>query len=519
MAVDTVEHPSGLRVVDGLVDTALERSIAAQLIERPDLLHEYSHPDFGLDCLADFHALAVVKAIANLLERKEKVNAGTVAVELETDGMQSVEVWYPTLVGRCPDVIRPDLYRAQTASLVRLAAKRKGVVTEGDRLEYEIDEFALRDAEPAPVDPWAAELARAAADVAKAIGERSAAERKPLFGIDATHLLAMDFPPTQWQVTGLVTRGGTVVVAGEPKAGVKTWLLIEGALAIATGTRMCGEFFSEKGVAAIFFAEDKAQAVRNRLRALIAGTNRTLEPGRLHLQPRGEFIDILKDEDLAWIVASARRLPKLDLLVLDPLRDIHTAAEDKSDEMSPVMKRLRLLGELLGCTIWISHHTPKANKDTSKRRAGQNMRGSSAIHGSIDSGIYIEPLDADGTNLFRAAVTSQIKDARSFGTFELELAIVDDESGAARRASWALSRPEAKDDEGYSVLAWIADLARDGNPQTVTDLRKHEGRPNGENGKPIPERRMVQIIRRLIDSRKVTTNLGRVVPIDFGGTT
>lgn len=149
MAVDTVEHPSGLRVVDGLVDTALERLIAAQLIERPDLLHEYSHPDFGLDCLADFHALAVVKAIANLLERKEKVNAGTVAVELETDGMQSVEVWYPTLVGRCPDVIRPDLYRAQTASLVRLTAKRRGAIAEVDNVENEIDEFALRDAEPA----------------------------------------------------------------------------------------------------------------------------------------------------------------------------------------------------------------------------------------------------------------------------------------------------------------------------------------------------------------------------------
>ena len=295
-------------------------------------------------------------------------------------------------------------------------------------------------------DPWQQELAKAREDVEKAIGTQSTADRKPLFGIDAVDLLRIEFPPAPWLVSGLITRGGTTVAAGEPKAGIKTWMLIEIAIAIATGTKAFGEFFAEHGRVAVFFAEDQAQSVRNRVRATLAGGDRTIAPNSLLLQPRGEFIDVLKDDDLAWVIASARRLGKLDLLVLDPLRDIHSGEEDKSDSMRDVMRRLRLLGELIGCTIAVSHHVPKQTKDNSSRRPGQNLRGSSAIHGSIDSGIYIQPGDADGINSFVAGVTSQVKNARSAGSFGLELSIRDDENGEAVSARWAFdsSAPQAE---------------------------------------------------------------------------
>jgi 5S rRNA maturation endonuclease (ribonuclease M5) len=310
---------------------------------------------------------------------------------------------------------------------------------------HTIDELVQVAASVEPIetgvlaDAWQLELAKAREDVDRALGTHNLHERKPLFGIDATELLKAQFPPAQWLVSGLITKGGTTVAAGEPKAGIKTWMLLEIAVAVATGTRAFGEFYAEHGRVAIFFAEDQAQSVRNRIRATLAGADRTLAPGSLLLQPRGEFIDILKDEDLAWVVASARKIGRLDLLVLDPLRDIHSGEEDKSDSMREVMRRLRLLGEVIGCTIAITHHVPKATKDNATRRPGQNLRGSSAIHGSIDSGLYIQPGDSDGTNAFAAGVTSQVKSARSAGAFGLELAILDDENGEAVSASWVHS--------------------------------------------------------------------------------
>lgn len=366
-------------------------------------------------------------------------------------------------------------------------------------------------------DPWTAELAQARADIEAKLDTTTRGQRAPLFGTDAVDLLQTEFPAPQWQVTGLVTKGGTTVVAGEPKAAVKTWLMLEGSIAIATGTKMLGEFYAEAGTVAIFFAEDHKQSVRNRVRALCAGANRTLTRGRLHLQPRGEFIDVLKDEDLAWIIASARRLPKLDLLVLDPLRDIHSGEEDKSDSMRDVMRRLRMLGEILGCTVWVSHHVRKPSKDSKAARPGTNARGSSAIHGSVDSGLYVEPGDGNGTDVFVATVTSQVKAARSAGEFTVELEIDDDENGEAVCARWTYSRvdfktgkdPAEADDD--ATHAWLVELAKRGEFLTETDLKKHPARPVVGKSR-ISERRVVAAIARLERTKRANRLMGRVHP-------
>ncbi len=365
--------------------------------------------------------------------------------------------------------------------------------------------------EPVEVDPFNREIAKALVDVRAILGTQRAIKRKPLFGTDVASLLKQDFAPTPFQVERLITTGGIATTAGEPKAGIKTWILIDGAIAIATGTKMCGEFTAKQGTVAIFFAEDQAQSVRNRVRALLAGRGLTsIEPGRFFLEPRGEFIDVLKEEDLAWIVASVRAIGRIDLLVLDPLRDIHSGEEDKSDSMRDVMRSLRVLGELLGCTVWVSHHTPKVTKDTSKRRPGQNLRGSSGIHGSIDSGIYIEPLDGDDTNVFRARATSQVKSGRSGGVFELELTIVDNEHGEAIRASWihakadpkkTASKTQADDDV---IFSFVRELAIAGETLSRTKLRDHDSRP-------IPYKRTEAAIDRLIEGKRLALVRGKVV--------
>ncbi|HEX7941567.1 MAG TPA: hypothetical protein VF488_07160, partial [Gemmatimonadaceae bacterium] len=103
--------------------------------------------------------------------------------------------------------------------------------------------------------------------------------------------------------------------------------------------------------------------------------------------------------------------------------------------MSAVLRKLRLLGELLGCTVVVVHHTAKISETSAKRRPGQQLRGSSAIHGAVDSGIYLSDLNGDGSKTFRNVVDSEIKGARSAGRFELSLAIEDDANGEAVRGN------------------------------------------------------------------------------------
>jgi hypothetical protein len=300
------------------------------------------------------------------------------------------------------------------------------------------------------------------------------------------------------------------MLGAEPKSG-KTWLATELAVAVATGSLACGEFAATLGAVAYFFAEDLAIQVRNRVRALCAARGvdpRTLK--NLFVCPRGKFLDVTKDEDLAWIVASCRLLGKLDLVVLDPLRDISSAAEDKSDEMSPVMRRLRLLGELLGCTVMVAHHAGKPTTDTAKRRPGQRMRGSSAIYGSTDSGIYFGIRGGDGRSRFDLEVDAEVKGARSAGHFELGLAVEDDHEGAAVRATWTVTRSDGKkagppehERDDAKALEFVRMLAARGEHLAKSVLREHDECP-------VPEHRMRHALGRLVDSGRLVLRGAKV---------
>ena len=362
------------------------------------------------------------------------------------------------------------------------------------------------DASPAveeQPETFAHDIKLALADIQRALGATRTADREPLF-VSARDLFAREYPATQWRVHGLVSEGGILMIGAEPKS-CKTWLASEVAVAVATGTSVCGEFPTARGAVAYFFAEDEARQVRNRVGALLAG--RQLNPAaledRLHVCPRGKFLDVTRDEDLAWIVASCRRIGKIDLLIADPLRDISSAAEDKSDEMSPVMRRLRLLGELLGSTVAVAHHAAKASADAAKRRPGQRMRGSGAIHGATDSGIYIGVRGGDGVAHFELEVDSEIKGARSAGRFALELSVQDDPDGAAVRATWAVTRDLQRSKTGALASAddsamfdLVRQLAIRGEHRSKTALRDHEECR-------VPDKRARAALERLIDTGRL----------------
>jgi hypothetical protein len=342
---------------------------------------------------------------------------------------------------------------------------------------------------PPPDDPqerFAVEMHRAMDEVKVAFGSGDdgavVALTTPLFE-PARGLFGRAFPATPWLVRGLLIAGGVGVISTEPKSA-KTWLATEIAVAVATGTRACGKF--ETGGprrVGYFYAEDLGEQVRNKIRALCAA--RKLDPAaasaNLFVQPRGRHIDLAKPEYVALLVASCRAHGGVDLLVLDPLRDIHSGEEDSADSMVKVMRAFRVVAELLSCTVLFVHHSHKASADSGKRRGGQKMRGSSVVHGSIDSGIYLSDLEGDGKTTFTNQVETEVKGARSAGAFSLKLELEDDASGAATLATWTVEEREGGagngkrpggDAEGddAKLLALVTDLQARGGPGMKSDL-------------------------------------------------
>lgn len=300
---------------------------------------------------------------------------------------------------------------------------------------------------PPPAPPpepgtWEHAYATAQADVKRVLGKSTGTRGipRPLFQ-QAGAFLAREFPRVTWDVRGLVKTGGTLVVGGEPKT-TKTWVLQEFANAIATGTKAFGEFETgEPKRVGYFYAEDLEADVKAHMLALAKSAKYTpaqteLLHTNLYLEPRGEFLNLNDDDDVARVVASARLIGDLDVIFLEPLRDLHEGEENSSDGMALAMKRLRIIGKLTGATVGVAHH----NKKGGEGRGGEKLRGSNAIHGSVDSGVYLSGLRGNGVTIFTNTLTSEIKGARSAGSFELTLTIVDGPDDRAELATWTLDR-------------------------------------------------------------------------------
>ena len=340
--------------------------------------------------------------------------------------------------------VGPDAQRTSAATILASAP----TVSPGELLEsLGIDS----NAPPEDDESYPAMYARALDEVMAYAGTietstDNVANEKPFFK-SAGELFATPNVPPRYLIKRLIMDGGTAAISGEPKSA-KTWLAIECAIGVATGGRVLGQYDALPGNVAYFFTEDMVEAIKTRIAALLAGQGKThaVLDRTFHAQPRGHHIDITRPEDCARVIASARLIErnsgKLKLLVLDPLRNIHNEDEDKSGDMVRVFECLKMIGKLLDCTILLVHHAKKATQSSGSKRGGQKMRGSSAMHGFLDSGLYLDDVRVnDEGTMFTNAFESEVKSARSAGKFELALSVDDDPfTHTARKATWLIGK-------------------------------------------------------------------------------
>lgn len=319
-------------------------------------------------------------------------------------------------------------------------AEQYGWTQDGSRERVALQ--AARDSDP----EWGEAYEQALEDVTNAMGGgRLEAGRRRRF--ERMHdLLAEKFEDTPWLVDGLLPADGVFVVGGEPKTS-KTWVGLELMLSVASKTRAFGHpdhGTSRDGKPVFcFLAEDSRRALRNRYRALAASKQIDFRPfaDKIKFQALAPM-DLMNLADLAAVVASVRlEAPEGAAAVyLDPLRDMHGGDENASDQMSKVAKSMRALRSVLGCAVVFVHHTHKSSATTNGRRAGQKLRGSGALHGAVDGGIYLGDLKRPTDDSWENQVQVELKAARSAPDFKLTLTLRDDALGEAVDARWDISR-------------------------------------------------------------------------------
>jgi hypothetical protein len=209
---------------------------------------------------------------------------------------------------------------------------------------------------------------------------------EPLPVVRAASELLDEVERPAWLVEGLWAAEGVGVIGGSPKC-CKTWLSLDLAISVASGTDALGRFHvTAPGPVLVYGAEDAPIALRNRIETI--AITRGLALGDLDLGLI--LVDSLRldiDRDRARLRATLEKhAPRL--LILDPLVRLHRIDENSAGEMSALLGELRALQRQYHLAIVVVHHVRKNGGQD-----GQSLRGSGDLHAWGDSNLYLRKRD------------------------------------------------------------------------------------------------------------------------------
>ena len=274
-----------------------------------------------------------------------------------------------------------------------------------------------------------ADIAKATVNGRSANGRAAHREKQTTrFKREPVHkILARDIVPTEWLIEDLWTDCSHGFIAGAPKVR-KSWLAIDIAVSVATGTPVFGHFKVPKAMPVLYVQEELSDAeLRKRVGWIAASKEPSWEiekaPGRVTIQfPRSIHMDVISRQQLDLSSLPDREALEeeivsggIKLVILDPLQMmLGDRDENSSREMRSILLALQAMKERTGTSIMIVHHYAKPSA-TNPRTGGQRMLGSQVFHAWLECGLY---LTKD-----KARITEVERDFRNdieFPHFEIE---------------------------------------------------------------------------------------------------
>jgi len=196
--------------------------------------------------------------------------------------------------------------------------------------------------------------------------------------------LSLEGPQTQWLIEELWGEDAVGILGGEPKC-CKSFLALDMAVSVASGTACLRQFVARRQGPVLFFpAEDSLAVVRRRLEAICVAAGLDLEALPIEVITAPALrLDLESDRQLLRnTVESIRPI----LLILDPLIRLHRLDENDASQIAGLLSFLRELQRGFHLAIVVVHH---ARKGANAARPGQALRGSSELHGWGDSNLYM----------------------------------------------------------------------------------------------------------------------------------
>jgi len=191
-------------------------------------------------------------------------------------------------------------------------------------------------------------------------GADTGAEPEPFPGvITADRLQAKEFKPVMFVLPPFLAEGVTML-AGKPKLG-KSWLMLDIAAGIASGTPVLGNMPVLQGKVLGLFLEDSERRLQARLRKLEAAGE--VWPADLELTTRWPRIDEGGLSDLESWCRQAKNPKGIIIDTLAKLRPARPSKKQQYDLDYEVLAGLHKIAHDFQVAIIVVHHTRKADAD------------------------------------------------------------------------------------------------------------------------------------------------------------
>jgi hypothetical protein len=259
----------------------------------------------------------------------------------------------------------------------------------------------------------------------------------------------------RWLVEQLWGDSSVGVIGGAPKCS-KTWLGLDLALSVATGTACLGKYdVPQPGPVLAYLAEDALPIVRQRVEGM--ARHRGLDVGAVDIHViTAPLLRLDRDPHRSRLLETAKRL-RPRLLLLDPLVRLHGIDENNATEVAGLLAYFRTLQRRLDVSVMLVHHTRK--NAAGGVAAGQGLRGSSDIHAFGDSNLYLRRTGQ------RLILSSEHRAAAASPSVYLELVATNPQM--THLAVVAEPQDENRRDLRHEVLSLLAK----GEVYTRTSLR------------------------------------------------
>jgi hypothetical protein len=225
--------------------------------------------------------------------------------------------------------------------------------------------------------------------------------RKPVIWIDGDTWDAAAIPKRPWLAPGYLLRGSVSVLSGQG-AGGKSSLVVAWTLSAAAGTPIGGFAPVEPLRVVNYNTEDDREEQQRRYSAALTASK--TDPATMRRVVRcgptdvGTLFERNADTGRVGPTEAMDALELLctsagaDLLVCDPLAELHNAEENDNTAMRAVVAAFRSFAKRLNIAVLILHHDRKGNSTPGDM---DRMRGASSLGGAVRVALTLTTMTAE----------------------------------------------------------------------------------------------------------------------------